>query len=67
MPRLLRPNLLDDKSDASLELPKIFSTEALETDSATISRDCDDEDKSESKDDFSIGDEEKQLPLEHYL
>jgi hypothetical protein len=67
MPRLSRPDLLDDESDASLELPKIFSTEALETDSATTSRDCDDEDESESEDNFSIGDEEKQLPPEHYL
>jgi hypothetical protein len=59
MPHLSRPDLLDDKSDASLELPKIFSNEALETDSATISRDCDDEDESESKDDLPMEDEEK--------
>ncbi|KAJ6085804.1 hypothetical protein N7499_005433 [Penicillium canescens] len=42
---LLRPDLLDDESDASSELPKIFSNEALETDSVTIY--CDNEDKSE--------------------
>jgi hypothetical protein len=67
MPHLSRPDLSDNESNASLELPKIFSNEALETDSATTSRDCDNEDKSESEDDLPIEDEEKQLPPEHYL
>ncbi|OGE48455.1 hypothetical protein PENARI_c028G03021 [Penicillium arizonense] len=67
MPRLSRPDLLDDESDASSELPEIFSNEASETDSATTSGNCDDEDESESEDDFPMEDEEKQLPPEHYL
>ena len=67
MPHLSRPDLSDDESDASSELPEIFSNEASETDSATTSGDCDDEDESESEDDLPMEDEEKQLPPEHYL
>ena len=65
MPCLSRPNLSDDESDASSELPEIFSNEASETDSVTTY--CDDEDESESEDEFPMEDEEKQLPPEHYL
>ncbi|KAJ5776688.1 uncharacterized protein N7511_001699 [Penicillium nucicola] len=67
MPRLSRPDLSDDESDASSELPEIFSNEASETNSSPTSGDCDDEDESESEDDMPMEDEEKQLPPEHYL
>ncbi|KAJ5203612.1 uncharacterized protein N7498_004491 [Penicillium cinerascens] len=73
MPCLPCPALSEDENDASSDFPEIFSNKALDIGSSTtlsdsyLSSESDFEDGLESEDDLALDDEEKQLPLEHYL
>jgi Ran GTPase-activating protein (RanGAP) involved in mRNA processing and transport len=73
MPGSLCPAPFDNESDASTDLPEIFSNGASDTDSSTTpsdsdsSSDSESESEDESEDDLALEVEETQLPPEHYL
>ncbi|KAJ5111736.1 hypothetical protein NUU61_001366 [Penicillium alfredii] len=69
MPRPSRPVLSGDESDASTDLPDIFSNDASEDDSSSSDPDLgvDIESDDESDDDSILGDEEEQPTPEYYL
>lgn len=67
------PVMYGDKSDASLGLPEIFSSNASDSDSSTVPSDSDSSSESESEsddkseDELALEDKEEQLLLKYYL